>query len=153
MKKSTRKKGFTIVELVIVIAVIAILAAVLIPTFSNVISNANEVTAKENARNEWVSYLATIADDGSEIGDYVVLVKSGTDAKYIFVVEDGQFNSEGYEIGSTATALTLSDGTNTWTVSYDSSLTVKKDSSTATTTKKNTSDTVEIYSVSYPTEE
>ncbi len=36
------KKAFTITELVIVIAVIAILAAVLIPTFSNVINRANE---------------------------------------------------------------------------------------------------------------
>ncbi len=36
------KKGFTIVELVIVIAVIAILAAVLIPTFSNLVKKANE---------------------------------------------------------------------------------------------------------------
>ena len=35
------KKGFTIVELVIVIAVIAILAAVLIPTFSNLVKKAN----------------------------------------------------------------------------------------------------------------
>lgn len=33
------RKAFTIVELVIVIAVIAILAAVLIPTFSNIIKN------------------------------------------------------------------------------------------------------------------
>ena len=40
MKKSNRK-GFTIVELVIVIAVIAILAAVLIPTFSNLVKKAN----------------------------------------------------------------------------------------------------------------
>ena len=39
--KHTNKKGFTIVELVIVIAVIAILAAVLIPTFSNLIKKAN----------------------------------------------------------------------------------------------------------------
>lgn len=35
------KKAFTIVELVIVIAVIAVLAAVLIPTFSNIIQDAN----------------------------------------------------------------------------------------------------------------
>ena len=35
------KKGFTIVELVIVIAGIAILAAVLIPTFSNLVKKAN----------------------------------------------------------------------------------------------------------------
>lgn len=36
-----RRKGFTLVELVIVIAVIVILAAVLIPTFSGVIEKAN----------------------------------------------------------------------------------------------------------------
>ena len=39
--KNTNKKGFTIVELVIVIAVIAILAAVLIPTFASIINKAN----------------------------------------------------------------------------------------------------------------
>ena len=38
---NSKKKGFTIVELVIVIAVIAILAAVLIPTFSNLVKKAN----------------------------------------------------------------------------------------------------------------
>ncbi len=41
------KKGFTIVELIIVIAVIAVLAAVLIPTFSNLIQKAQE--AKDTA--------------------------------------------------------------------------------------------------------
>ena len=39
--KKINKKGFTIVELVIVIAVIAILSAVLIPTFSSLIRKAN----------------------------------------------------------------------------------------------------------------
>lgn len=45
MKNS--KKGFTLVELIIVIAVIALLAAVLIPTFSSLISKANQ--AKDEA--------------------------------------------------------------------------------------------------------
>ncbi len=45
------KKGFTIVELVIVIAVIAILAAVLIPTFANVIKKANQSADAQNLRN------------------------------------------------------------------------------------------------------
>ena len=40
--RNTNKKGFTIVELVIVIAVIAILAAVLIPTFAGIIAKANQ---------------------------------------------------------------------------------------------------------------
>ncbi len=44
------RKGFTIVELVIVIAVIAILAAVLIPTFSGVVENANKSAAVQEAR-------------------------------------------------------------------------------------------------------
>ena len=39
--KNIKRKGFTLVELVIVIAVIAILAAVLIPTFTNIIKKAN----------------------------------------------------------------------------------------------------------------
>lgn len=47
MKKSS-KKGFTIVELVIVIAVIAILAAVLIPTYSSLVKKAN-LSADEQA--------------------------------------------------------------------------------------------------------
>lgn len=45
MKNS--KKGFTLVELIIVIAVIALLAAVLIPTFSSLIQKANQ--AKDEA--------------------------------------------------------------------------------------------------------
>lgn len=39
--RKTNRKGFTIVELVIVIAVIAILAAVLIPTFASIVNKAN----------------------------------------------------------------------------------------------------------------
>ena len=48
MKNS--RKGFTIVELVIVIAVVAILAAVLIPTFSSLIQKANLSADKQAVR-------------------------------------------------------------------------------------------------------
>lgn len=51
MKKNTNKKGFTIVELVIVVAVIAILAAVLIPTFSSIVRKANVSSDKVLVRN------------------------------------------------------------------------------------------------------
>ena len=49
--KKMNKKGFTIVELVIVIAVIAILAAVLIPTFTSVINKANKSKDTQLVRN------------------------------------------------------------------------------------------------------
>ena len=45
------KKAFTLVELVIVIAVIAILAAVLIPTFSNIINDSKFSVDKETVNN------------------------------------------------------------------------------------------------------
>jgi len=41
------KKGFTLVELVVVIAVIVILSAILIPTFANVTQKANEAARDE----------------------------------------------------------------------------------------------------------
>ncbi len=53
MKSLKNKKGFTIVELVIVIAVIAILAAVMIPTFSNIVTRANESKALQEAKNAY----------------------------------------------------------------------------------------------------
>ncbi|MCR5693722.1 MAG: type II secretion system GspH family protein [Clostridia bacterium] len=65
--KKMNKKGFTIVELVIVIAVIAILAAVLIPTFSNVIQKANKSAQMQEVKNALTNYMANIADSGETI--------------------------------------------------------------------------------------
>ena len=57
MKKNA-KKGFTIIEMVIVIAIIGILAAVLIPTYGNVVANANESAAMQTARSTMTNWLA-----------------------------------------------------------------------------------------------
>ena len=78
MKEFRKKRSFTIVELVIVIAVIAILAAVLIPTFSTIISRADESKALQEARNAWKEvsftyasgYLGFAADCGDIGGWY-----------------------------------------------------------------------------------
>ena len=75
--KTQNKKGFTIVELVIVIAVIAILAAVLIPTFINLTKKANEANAQLEAKNLITEMLANILT-GKE-GDADLLVFSQKD--------------------------------------------------------------------------
>lgn len=63
MIKNTRK-GFTITELVIVIAVIAILAAVLIPTFSSIITKANKSAVQQAATNKFKEAYALDLSDG-----------------------------------------------------------------------------------------
>lgn len=56
------KRGFTIVELVIVIAVVAVLAAVMIPTFSSIVKNANISSDTKTAREMNVILTAESAD-------------------------------------------------------------------------------------------
>lgn len=84
-----RKKGFTIVELVIVIAVIAILAAVLIPNLARLVDRANENSAMQAARNEYEAYLTEYAKDLEDSVHFVIIK-----GDYAFEVTDGQFNEK-----------------------------------------------------------
>ncbi len=88
--KKTNKKGFTLVELVIVIAVIAILAAVLIPVFANLISKANDSAAMQNAKNEFEAYLVSGEVAEHLTGEEDFYIKSGDNW---YKVEDLKFNS------------------------------------------------------------
>ena len=62
--KTQNKRGFTIVELVVVIAVIAILAAILIPTFANLIRRANESSDMQLIRNLNTALVSDSATNG-----------------------------------------------------------------------------------------
>lgn len=70
--KQKPTNGMTLVELVIVIAVIAILAAVLIPTFSNIIEKTNNTKLIENAKNKYQMYLI---DDPFNLNNNTVIIK------------------------------------------------------------------------------
>ena len=83
MANRKKSKGFTIVELVIVIAVIAILAAVLIPTFSSLINKANITSDQSAVRNMNTALAASEADGKPEnLTDVLnILGDAGMDAK------------------------------------------------------------------------
>ena len=72
--KKTNKKGFTIVELVIVIAVIAILAAVLIPNISRLVKKANESSDITLTKNMNTLLAMDEAENGKATDMYDVLI-------------------------------------------------------------------------------
>ena len=134
--KKLNKKGFTIVELVIVIAVIAILAAVLIPTFSGVVEKANKSAAEQRAQAIYKQIYALDLSDGALDGkdDSVDIVSSNainssyTDGSGImttgetvsYTTSGGAVTEFKYCNGKYIVTLTVS--TNAWTTEKGTSL-------------------------------
>ena len=50
LKKKKNKKAFTLIELIVVIAIIGVLVAILVPVMSSFVGSATGATAKANAR-------------------------------------------------------------------------------------------------------
>lgn len=85
--KKLNKKGFTIVELVIVISVIAILSAVMIPTFTSAVRNAKESAALQDATNEYTEYLSDFDyTTGEPAKDFIYIAENGK----IVAINDGK---------------------------------------------------------------
>lgn len=110
MKRKNNKKGFTIVELVIVIAVIAILAAVLIPTFSGVVEKANKSAVQQNAANKYKELYVADIEDGE------VDAKVKEDNSVVFVQSGNNKTTWSYTVTNGEVAFTYTEGE--YTVTY-----------------------------------
>ena len=104
-KKNAHNAGFTLLELVIVLAVIAILSAILIPTFTDVISRAKETAARQNCRSVAQQYMLYRLEEGdsSDLGGYLFI--SGD---YAFVLENGELQET--EVTEKEGIISIKDG-------------------------------------------
>ena len=78
MKLLKKNKGFTVVELVIVIGVIAVLSAILIPTFVNVTENAKKSKRQSELASGYNAYVADAVNDGGKLEGIYLLDDKGT---------------------------------------------------------------------------
>ncbi|WP_417410263.1 prepilin-type N-terminal cleavage/methylation domain-containing protein [Hominenteromicrobium sp.] len=60
MRKMKNKKGFTLMEMLIVVAIIAILIAIAIPTFASSLNKARVATDEANIRAGYASVMADV---------------------------------------------------------------------------------------------
>lgn len=123
MNKKVNKKGFTIMEMLIVVAIIAVLVAIAIPTFNGALTKAKEATDVANIRAGYAELQVALLTDNVDIPDAAndatnkngfldLYVKSGLNYKDKF----------GYSVTNDVATITydadkLDDGKDyTWTV-------------------------------------
>ena len=62
--KKNNKKGFTLAELLIVVAIIAVLTAIAIPVFTNQLERSREATDAANVRSAYADIMVQYLNDG-----------------------------------------------------------------------------------------
>ena len=80
-KVKENKKGFTLAELLIVVAIIAVLVAISIPIFTNQLEKAKEATDLANVRSAYAEAVANYLTEGNANTYTVTLTSNTADCK------------------------------------------------------------------------
>ena len=99
-ERSHSESGFTLVELLVVMLIIGLLAAIAIPSFFNQREKANDAQAKENAHTAQVA-METYATDNA--GSYAGVAANGSQLKSI----EGALNNANLAVVSTPNSYTV----------------------------------------------
>lgn len=101
MRKMKNKKGFTLMEMLIVVAIIAILIAIAIPTFASSLNKARVATDEANIRSGYASVMTDVLMDDN------YSVEGGTTKSATYAL-----NKDGSVTNNTATDAYLTQGKN-----------------------------------------
>lgn len=77
IQKRNNKKGFTLAELLIVVAIIAVLVAISIPIFTSQLQKARLATNQANARAAYAAVEAQYLQDDTKHGEYTYTTTDG----------------------------------------------------------------------------
>lgn len=133
--KKMNNKGFTLMEMLIVVAIIAVLVAIAIPVFTNQLEKAREATDAANIRSAYAEVMACALTDAANDNKNDVKVTENKTGKQVTKTyekdvvctqkQTGWQNTSITEIAGLKTGDTT-DGTqvsaktlNGWTVKYD----------------------------------
>lgn len=100
-----KKSGFSIIELVIVIAVIAVLAAILVPVFVNIVDDAARTEAVQNARNACIAHLEEDVQDGSDLPDMIYIQQEDR----VVIIDNGSVDKDHVYSSKDAALIALCD--------------------------------------------
>ncbi len=89
MRKMNEKKGFTLAELLIVVAIIGVLTAIAIPVFSAQLEKSRESTDLSNARAAYAEVTAAILDGSLGATNATITVTGGLTATYSASISGG----------------------------------------------------------------
>ena len=121
LKKLTNKKGFTLMEMLIVVAIIAVLVAIAIPTFNGALTKSKEAADVANVRAtyaEWQTAMLTENTKAPADKDAFLKGPAGTDTltlNYLdkLTVADGTIT---YKASKLTDAANADSKTFTWTL-------------------------------------
>ena len=116
MRKNNRK-GFTLAELLIVVAIIAVLVAIAIPIFTSQLEKAREATDKANLRSAYAEQMTAILTwDGTSPIDSIDVTAKQTQDNW---QSDGNVASTNIADGINKYSVTVGASTKGWTVAVD----------------------------------